>query len=245
MIGIASLPRPAKPASGPVWPSNWLVRRRPPSLGVSYRTWASAPSRHARPRPKGALSACLASCKSGWSSSCAWQPSAPWRRPIGRLESYLPRFNARFAVPPDDPTLAYLPSSQPDDWEMVFCFKYLRTVAADNTISFGGQCLQLLPGRDRRSYAHAEVEVQEHLDGHLVVRYGTQQLATTPAPADAPTLRARAGRRPPPTPTPAESASSAPGAGAPTAAASSARYSWKQPFLPKKPTPAASQKQLP
>lgn len=163
----------------------------------------------------------------------------------GALQGYLSRFNARFAVPAADPTLAYLPWPTERALEEVCCFKYLRTVAADNTISFGGQCLQLGPGRDRRSYAHAEVEVQEHLDGHLVVRYGTHVLSTTAAPADAPTLRARAGRRAAATPTAAESETPSASSRALTAGIPATRYSWKQPFLPKKPKPPMAQKQLP
>ena len=69
-------------------------------------------------------------------------------------------------------------------------------MAADKTISFAGQQLQLLPGAARTSYARAHVHVREHLDGGLSVTYQGATLAVTPAPATAPVLRARTGRRP-------------------------------------------------
>ncbi|MBI4296970.1 MAG: hypothetical protein HY676_00380 [Chloroflexi bacterium] len=87
------------------------------------------------------------------------------------LWGFLPRFNARFDVPPAQPSLAYRQPPPGLCLEGVLCFKYQRTVARDNTVRFGGRSLQLLPGLERPSYAHAQVEVQERLDGSLVVSY--------------------------------------------------------------------------
>lgn len=111
------------------------------------------------------------------------------------LQAYLPRFNQRFMVPPADPTPAYRPLPQGLDVEAVCCLAYTRTVAADNTISFGGRHLQLLPNARRASYARCIVAVREHLDGGLSVTYQGATLAVEPAPPIAPVLRARPGRR--------------------------------------------------
>jgi len=111
------------------------------------------------------------------------------------LQTYLPRFNQRFMVPPADPTSAYQPLPQGLDVEAVCCLAYRRTVAADNTISFGGRHLQLLPNAGRASYARCIVAVREHLDSGLSVTYQGATLAVEPAPAIAPVLRARNGRR--------------------------------------------------
>ncbi len=90
------------------------------------------------------------------------------------LQDFLPRFNERFGVPASQPGTAYRrPSGM--DLASVLCFKYQRTVAADNTVRFAGRTLQLLPGLERPSYAHARVEVQERLDGSLVVSYRGDQ----------------------------------------------------------------------
>lgn len=67
------------------------------------------------------------------------------------LPAYLARHNARFAVPAVDPGLAYRPVSAGRPLAHVFCFKHARTVRPDNTISFQGVALQLLPTATRRS----------------------------------------------------------------------------------------------
>ena len=79
--------------------------------------------------------------------------------------------------------------------DAVLCFKYLRTVANDNTIHFNGAALQALPDGRRTSYARTRVEVQERLDGSIVVVHQGRTVATEPAPAGPVALRARTGRR--------------------------------------------------
>ena len=107
------------------------------------------------------------------------------------LWEFLPRFNARFGVPSAQAGLAYRALPRGMDLEGVLCFKYQRTVARDNTVGFDGQTLQLLPGLDRLSYARARVEVQERLDGSLVVTYQGKAIASREAPPGPLTLRAR------------------------------------------------------
>ena len=80
--------------------------------------------------------------------------------------------------------------------EGLFCFKYERTVGADNTVQLGEHRLQLLPGRNRVSYVRCNVEVHERIDGSLGVYYQGEQLASQSAPMEAPVLRARQYRRP-------------------------------------------------
>jgi hypothetical protein len=91
------------------------------------------------------------------------------------LERYLPKFHAPFAVPAAQPDAAWQPLSADLNTKEVFCFKYRRIVAADNTISFAGQRLQVEPGPQRKSYARAPVEVHEwhflnvHLDNRILI----------------------------------------------------------------------------
>lgn len=113
------------------------------------------------------------------------------------LVDFLLRFNAHFAVPPAQPGSAYGTLPQGLDLDGVLCFKYQRTVARDNTVRLNGHSLQLLPGLDRPSYVQARVEVQERLNGSLVVAYQGQVLATQEAPPHPVTLRARKGTRVP------------------------------------------------
>ena len=114
------------------------------------------------------------------------------------LPTYLPRFNGQFAVPAACTGSAYRPLEPTQELAAICCFKYARMVAADHTVTFGAQRLQLRPGSIRRSYAHAAVDVHERLDGSLAVYYGGQCLQTTPAPPEAPLLRARKRRTPVP-----------------------------------------------
>jgi transposase len=128
------------------------------------------------------------------------------------LWAFLPAFNARFAVPPAEPGPAYRPLPPDFEPDRVFCFKYERVVQPDNTVHFAGRQLQLRPTPERASWARARVEVHERLDGSLALAYRGTFILTTPAPADAPTLRARAtpragtgtpqGPTPPPEPPP-------------------------------------------
>ena len=122
------------------------------------------------------------------------------------LARYLPAFNARFAVPAGESGTAYRPLDPAAAPETLFCFKYRRTVAADNTVQFARQTFQLVPSVQRLSWAKAEVEVHERLDGSVAIYHQGTCLTSTPAPPTAPTLRARGGPRGaagPPTPVPA------------------------------------------
>lgn len=113
----------------------------------------------------------------------------------GILRAFLPRFDVWFSVPPAQPGSAYRELPRDVCLESILCFKYSRTVAGDNTVHFNGQVLQLLPGPERSSYAHAKVEVQERLDGSTVVCYQGRVVATQAAPPHPVTLRARKGPR--------------------------------------------------
>ena len=107
------------------------------------------------------------------------------------LWGFLPRFNARFAVPAREPGLAY--RTVPDGFnpDEVFCFKYERSVGKDNVVRFGGHRLQIMPTNGRLSYVKAKVEVHERMDGSLAVYYKGQCLLTRSAPPEAPVLRIR------------------------------------------------------
>ena len=127
------------------------------------------------------------------------------------LERYLAEEAQRFAVPAAQEGSAYRPLPAGLVPEAVCCFKYLRTVAKDNTVTLGEHGLQVEPTAHRASFAKVQVEVQERLDGSLVVVYRGQTLATHPAPATAPQLRARKVRRSPGLTAPAGAAAEGPG----------------------------------
>lgn len=105
--------------------------------------------------------------------------------------TFLPAFNARFTVPAAVATSAYRPVPRGCDLERVCAFHYVRQVALDNTVRVDGVVLQLAPGPHRRSYARAQADVVQCLDGAWRVYLGARLITTTPAPPDPGQLRAR------------------------------------------------------
>ena len=105
------------------------------------------------------------------------------------LKDFLPDYNRKFTLPAREPEAAYRKVGKGFQAEEYFCFKYRRTVGADNVVRFEEARLQVLPTADRLSYAHCEVEVQQRLDGSLAVYYQGQHLPTRPAPLEAASLR--------------------------------------------------------
>lgn len=99
------------------------------------------------------------------------------------LPGFLTRYNARFAQPSPEAEPAYRPWAAGLDPNTVFCCKYRRTVANDNTVALGPHRIQLLPGPQGRSFAKAHVEVHERLDGQVAVFYQGHRLATRPLTA--------------------------------------------------------------
>jgi hypothetical protein len=94
------------------------------------------------------------------------------------LKKFVPKHNQRFRVKPKQEGTAYVPWPREYQAEDFFCFKHTRTVTNDNTIPFDGHRMQIPPGPKRRSYAKAKVDVLQHLDGRLEVRYQGESLAT-------------------------------------------------------------------
>ena len=62
--------------------------------------------------------------------------------------------------------------------DQILCFKHRRKVARDTTVKYNWRTLQLLPGKERPSYAGAQLEVHEGLDGQLLVQYRGRTIPT-------------------------------------------------------------------
>jgi len=104
---------------------------------------------------------------------------------------FLPAFNAQFAVPPAVAAGAYRPVPRGWDLDRICAFHYARQVALDNTVTVEEVVLQLAPGPSRRSYARAQADVVQCLDGSWRVYVGDRLLGSTPAPPAPEQLRAR------------------------------------------------------
>jgi len=107
------------------------------------------------------------------------------------LERYLPRHNARFAVPPADPGRAWRRPPEGRPPEDLFCLRYPRRVARDATVAWDNATLQLPRRGDGRSWAGCAVIVQERLDGALWVEHGRDRYPLRPAPDQPLQLRVR------------------------------------------------------
>lgn len=99
------------------------------------------------------------------------------------LESeFIPRYNARFALTPQESDSAFVSISQGKIHQCV-AFAYEAIVGNDNAVRLGGIVIDIPPGPARRSYAKANVLVRQHLDGSWTVSLGSQQIAIhTPTP---------------------------------------------------------------
>ena len=91
-------------------------------------------------------------------------------------EEYLPAFNAEFMRPAPEEGSAFVPwtGGNLDD---VLCEHHMRTVSADNCISFEKMKLQIPPDRYRCHYVKVKVRVHRYLDGSLAVFHGPRKLA--------------------------------------------------------------------
>ena len=98
------------------------------------------------------------------------------------LRDFLPHFNARFAVQPDHPEAAYCQLDPDLCLSETLCLKDTRKVSRDNTVKYNWRILQLLPDKERTSYAGLRVEVLERPDGELIVRYEGRRVATQEPP---------------------------------------------------------------
>lgn len=98
------------------------------------------------------------------------------------LLEYLPRHNRRFAVEARATGAAYRPIPAELDLEGTLSVRHLRVVRRDHTIRFGCQLLQLDPRSLGQSVAGAKVEVQERLDGAIVVARNGRVIETTSHP---------------------------------------------------------------
>jgi hypothetical protein len=90
---------------------------------------------------------------------------------------YLPAHNARFARPPAIAESAFVPVRDPDALADTLCIEDTRTVARDNTVSYGGLTLQLPSSPGRPHYVRARVKLREYPDGAMAVFLGPRRIA--------------------------------------------------------------------
>lgn len=83
----------------------------------------------------------------------------------------IPWHNGKLAVKPAEPGSAFVPVGTAD-LDGILSVREERVVNNDNTVAFGKLKLQLEPVRWRGTLAKCRVQVCQHVDGRLSVRYG-------------------------------------------------------------------------
>jgi hypothetical protein len=91
-------------------------------------------------------------------------------------QTYLPNFNAEFAVKAREEGTAFIPWIG-NHLEDILCEQYERTVGADNCVRFNSISLQIPADRHRCHYVKVKVRVHRYPDGKLAVFHGPRKLA--------------------------------------------------------------------
>ncbi len=92
------------------------------------------------------------------------------------LETLLPKHNRQFSKPAREAKAAWRKVDH-KRLEQSLCFKYQRTVAKDNTVSFDGAVFQIPKRSPYCSYAGKRVDVHILLDGSVVFFYQEEKIA--------------------------------------------------------------------
>jgi hypothetical protein len=91
-------------------------------------------------------------------------------------ETFLPAFNARFAVPAAEPGSAFLPYVG-RALEDILALQETRQVQNDNCVRFNGRWLQIPEQAHRRHFVRAAVKVHKYPDQTLAIFHGPRCLA--------------------------------------------------------------------
>lgn len=91
-------------------------------------------------------------------------------------DKFLPWYNAKYTHEAES---AYMPLPKGKDLDLIFCIKDYRKVRNDNTVSFNGQTIQILPSEIKRSFARTWVDVCLSEDQSIRLLYNNKVLATS------------------------------------------------------------------
>lgn len=88
------------------------------------------------------------------------------------LETYLPTYNQRFAVPPAQPADLHRPRPSAQELARLLCLKTPRVLRRDWTVAYNGQLYQV-----QANVRATQVQVEERVDGTLRITHHGQALA--------------------------------------------------------------------
>jgi transposase len=91
-------------------------------------------------------------------------------------DEFWPRFNATFSVPAPESGSAFVPLMGVDIKE-ILCLQEMRTVRADNCVTYRGKTLQIPAQKHHCHFVKAKVRVHEYPDQNLAIFHGPRCLA--------------------------------------------------------------------
>jgi transposase len=91
-------------------------------------------------------------------------------------EVFVPAYNARFAVVPEQPGSAFVAIGDLD-LDQILCIEEPRQVSNDNTVLWRRRRLQIPASPLRPHFVRARVKVRQHLDGTLSLFHGPRCIA--------------------------------------------------------------------
>jgi len=87
------------------------------------------------------------------------------------LQTFVQRFNTRFAVAPECPTPAYRPLASHQNLDQIFCLRVWRRITHGQTVSWQGRTYRVAPGQSPLRLApRSTVEIRVTASGELWLR---------------------------------------------------------------------------
>ena len=172
---------PTRP-SGPLGDAGTQVGRAFAELGIASVAAAS-------PQAKGRVERLWGTCQDRLVSELRLAGADDLASANAVLGRFIPRFNARFAVPAAMEPAAWRSAPPARELAHICAFRWWRVVGNDNTVRVEGAVMQLPATHGGRGLTGRRVEVELHLDGRLLVVDRGRVLLVLSAPADPRRLR--------------------------------------------------------
>jgi hypothetical protein len=157
-------------------------RREPTQVGRALETLAIRHIVAYSPQAKGRIERCWGTLQDRLVKELRRAQAATIDQANAVLARYIPRHNERFAKPAADARSAYRPLPRRWDLDAICSFHYERDVANDNTVRIEDRSVQIPAGPRTKSYAGLRVQLQERLDGRMLVFYQGKQIAEQAMP---------------------------------------------------------------
>jgi transposase len=156
-------------------------RQEPTQVGLALEALGIGSIAALSPQAKGRIERLFGTLQDRLSAELRLEGIHTMREANGFLKGFLSGFNRRFAVTARQSQKAWREVPRELDLDRLISFRYRSVVGNDNSVRIGGLILDLPPGPHRRSYAKAEVEVRQLLDGSWRVYCQDRLIARHPS----------------------------------------------------------------